>query len=569
VIQGWLNGKTRNQLAEELCMATGSVSKILKEWNQKVGQPEAKELREFSVWVNKSGMTISQCAKAFRIHQILKNLMVEDGTICNFEEDLDNFYSFVIGTFKGCKDLGLSPKNCIECIGDLIEFSNSNLSLPSSSNDMDTINNQSSEITSSAYIADKKPVYISKISEYINQKRRQNEQINQQTMVCQDESINYKCEVIMAKNRLDRILKDNNITITQIHWLDSLRKEFSLQRGIDVIKKVKEFAKVIRDLESFGYDPNLLLNQISDKNSLENEQKYLLDEINHYLIRRDNLRDENADLRTQNSKNRQILDVVGELKLMGFGLHELKQLKFTVVEIAEANNILADLAVSRFLKDVEKHYDDKLGLENKVNESKAKINNLDDEIANKQFILLLLPFIGPALSRLLQYGMSVEDIMGIHNLVQSCKENTFSFDCDHVIDGKSSTGKDDNNTNTIRPYCMTPLTDELKKYGGIKLAIKAQLEKLDNLSKEIDMLERQKQDLLAYFNDARYAVNTANSMVFYSKKILDNFVEYVKGKFNVTYFLYLPLRVHLIRHFPVFKRKDKKGIKHKKKGKGR
>jgi hypothetical protein len=43
VIQGWLNGKTRNQLAEELCMAAGSVSKILKEWNQNVGHPEAKE----------------------------------------------------------------------------------------------------------------------------------------------------------------------------------------------------------------------------------------------------------------------------------------------------------------------------------------------------------------------------------------------------------------------------------------------------------------------------------------------------------------------------------------------
>ena len=116
---------------------------------------------------------------------------------------------------------------------------------------------------------------------------------------------------------------------------------------------------------------------------------------------------------------------------------------------------------------------------------------------------------------------------------------------------------------------MTPLTDELKKYGGIKLAIKAQSEKLDKLSKEIDVLERQKQDLLAYFKGARNAINTANSMVFYSRKILDNFAECVKGKINVTYFLYLPLRVHLIRPSPVFKRKDKKGKKHKKKGKVR
>lgn len=51
----------------------------------------------------------------------------------------------------------------------------------------------------------------------------------------------------MAKNRLNGILEYRNITITQIHWLDSLKKELSLKRGVDVIKKVKEFAKVIND----------------------------------------------------------------------------------------------------------------------------------------------------------------------------------------------------------------------------------------------------------------------------------------------------------------------------------
>ena len=439
--------------------------------------------------VKKSGMTISQCAKAFRIHQLLKNFLNEDGTNSDSEEDLDNFHSFVVETFNGCKDLGLSPKHLIECIGDLIEFSNSNLTLPSSDNDMDIINKQGSEEIANPPITDK-PVYISRISEYIDQKRQQNEQMEQQTLVCQDEIIRCKCESIMARNRLDGILENSNITITHVRWLDSLKKELSLKLGIDVIDKVKEFAKAINDLESLGYDPKVLLNHISNKNSLEKEQKCLLDEINHYLIRRDNLRDENADLRTQNSMNGQILSVVGELKLMGFGLHELKQLKFTVVEIAEANNIPTDLALSRFLKDVERYYDDKLGLENKVNECRAKIHKLDDEIANKQFILQLHPLLGPALSGLLQNGMGVEDIVGIRNLVQSCKGNAFGFDCDHEIDGNSSKDGDDNHNNkTNRPYCLTPLTDELKKYGGIKLAIKAQSEKLDNLSKKIDVLE--------------------------------------------------------------------------------
>jgi hypothetical protein len=96
VIQGWLNGRTRNQLAEKLCISAGSVSKILEGWNENIGHPEAEELRGFSVMVKKSGMTIPQFVNAFRIHQLLKNFLNEDGTNRNVEEDLDNFHSFAV-----------------------------------------------------------------------------------------------------------------------------------------------------------------------------------------------------------------------------------------------------------------------------------------------------------------------------------------------------------------------------------------------------------------------------------------------------------------------------------------
>lgn len=200
------------------------------------------------------------------------------------------------------------------------------------------------------------------------------------------------------------------------------------------------------------------------------------------------MRDKTIDLETENSKNRQIQSVVSELKLMGLGLHELKQLTFTIVDIAVTNHISVDIAVSRFLKDVEENYDDRLGFENKVNERKAQLYYLDEEIANKQFILQAHPFVGRALSWL-QNGKGVEDIVDIHKIVQACKENTFSFDSDRVIDRESSKTRDNNNKSN-RPYGLTDLTDELKKYGGIKMAKKEQLEKLDKLSKEIDAIEK-------------------------------------------------------------------------------
>ena len=57
---------------------------------------------------------------------------------------------------------------------------------------------------------------------------------------------------------------------------------------------------------------------------------------------------------------------------MNFGLKELKQLRSIIVEISEANGIPFDEAGPRFLKDIEEHYDTKLGFEKKINEMKAE-----------------------------------------------------------------------------------------------------------------------------------------------------------------------------------------------------
>ena len=40
----------------------------------------------------------------------------------------------------------------------------------------------------------------------------------------------------------------------------------------------------------------------------------------------------------------------------------------TITEIAQANNVPHDKAVSKFFKDIENQYDKKLGFENKISE---------------------------------------------------------------------------------------------------------------------------------------------------------------------------------------------------------
>jgi len=57
--------------------------------------------------------------------------------------------------------------------------------------------------------------------------------------------------------------------------------------------------------------------------------------------------------------NRQTMNTYEELQHMGLGLKELKLLWLTILEIGEANKIPNDLAILRFLKDIEDNYDNK------------------------------------------------------------------------------------------------------------------------------------------------------------------------------------------------------------------
>jgi hypothetical protein len=119
---------------------------------------------------------------------------------------------------------------------------------------------------------------------------------------------------------------------------------------------------------------------------------------------------------------------------MNFGLKELKLLWNTIIEIAAANNIPREQAVSKFFKDIEQHYDDKLGFESRIDKLQVEVNKL-----NRQELKLLgeinaIPRLGLALLKL--FNMN-----------------------------------DDNNNNNINEE-IEVLIDKVRMSGGIKAAIK-------------------------------------------------------------------------------------------------
>jgi DNA-binding CsgD family transcriptional regulator len=87
VIEGYLNGKTRDQIAQDAGISQGMVSGIIKEWATRIGIPIAEEARDFDVTVRKSGLSIKQCAEGCRAIQLLKNLGINGNTDIHLRND--------------------------------------------------------------------------------------------------------------------------------------------------------------------------------------------------------------------------------------------------------------------------------------------------------------------------------------------------------------------------------------------------------------------------------------------------------------------------------------------------
>lgn len=117
VIQQWLEGKPRNDIAADNGLSDGAVTNIVNEWKHNLGFSLADDLRELAVTMKRVGVTASRCALGFRVAMIMLNMGVKE----------DDFESYILDIYNRCKDLGLPPENIASHLKDLLELSTTNI----------------------------------------------------------------------------------------------------------------------------------------------------------------------------------------------------------------------------------------------------------------------------------------------------------------------------------------------------------------------------------------------------------------------------------------------------------
>jgi hypothetical protein len=155
-----------------------------------------------------------------------------------------------------------------------------------------------------------------------------------------------------------------------------------------------------------------------------------------------------------------------QLESIGYGLKELTLLKNTVVEIsAGISKMKPDVALKKFLKDIEEQYDRKLGFEQKIREMDGLLLKSKQEHHRISLEYTRIKDVHDKLTELLAYGVTQKDIIHWAHILKINKIDT------------------------------SVLGTDLLEYGSVKASYNEIFTKLQSLKSEADAMKEKIEDL--------------------------------------------------------------------------
>ena len=237
VIQQWLEGKPRNDIAADNGLSDGAVTNIVNEWKHNLGFSLANDLRELAVTMRRVGVTAPQCAVGFRVAMIMLNMGVKE----------DDFESYILDIYNRCKNVGLPPENIASHLKDLLELSTTNA------------------------------IPFSQIPNYIKQKVEQKQKLEEEI-----KNLERKIEMLILEQSDreslgDQALQDERMTAAELKWHSDIKAELR-KYGIPV-DDISKFAKAVNGIRQYGYDVGKVISEFSESQSLETRRKMLQDSV--------------------------------------------------------------------------------------------------------------------------------------------------------------------------------------------------------------------------------------------------------------------------------------------------
>ena len=262
VIDAWLNGESRNDIAKKHNIGSGTVYNIVQEWSNEFGDAQqADRLRELAIILKKNGLTVSDCAKGLRMLRMLKKYGIQDD-----EENQEKVPYFLKEIYATCQEVGLKPQQVFDYISDIIKFS--------------------SEIP------------ISEIPKFMKKRIEEKEKLESEIR----ELSRKKDELTEGKEEIEQEIQElRNIieTMSKTYTTFTIAK-FQLKKyGIEM-DDIGQFVKCVVGISKENYNPVQIVTKIADYEILEKDANHYKSEV---YLKKDELEKLNQDIDVQKNNS--------------------------------------------------------------------------------------------------------------------------------------------------------------------------------------------------------------------------------------------------------------------------
>ena len=357
----------------------------------------------------------------------------------------EQFESFMTDIYNRCQRLEVSPDQIENYLKEIIKLS--------------------------------KIVFPSEIPNYLQTQKKEIENLQEINENLQQEISTSNIQKTILERKLNSLIDKSNISREAIAWYTNSKQE--LENAQISINDISLFSQCLSILKSQGYDVSKILKKFTEVKNIDDLQDFQQTTIDINRSNLEKLLIEANFLHEQINTHRLKLFQIKQLESMGFSLKEFKIIYNKINEIAREHNRDYGISVEKFLHDLD-NYDDYLTLKDKVEILKQEISRLNTQISEQRMNIYAQQYIGSALQNLLKMGLSETDVLEINSILPS-----YGFDYDNI------------NKNILNKQSL--ITD-LYKYRNIKLVIRENEIKKDELSSRITELENQKTNLQYYLN---------------------------------------------------------------------
>jgi len=377
VIKEWLKGNHRDRIAVQTGLSSGTVSNIIREWGDRLGNYEVEEMREFSVMCRKADITPSQCVQAFRAFELQRKMGFDD-------EDLP---FFTRRFYLSCKESGLNEARVAFLVADLMKLS--------------------------------EKVPIDRLQGYIEEIKKEKERLEKAVEIL-------RADVITMQNRQTDLRNECNGVLSELTLTRSLKKGLAKHRmDLNIISRL---VQTIQNISDLGFDVSQIISHVSTIEAMEKKQADLQADILKQEERAIQLQKTNNILLNSVDSHRQLLSVYQQLQYMGLGLRELDLLFKTITEISRENGFSPVMAVTKFIDDVINHYKHVGGYESRIQELKEESEQIQREVAMLRSTSSDFERAIDATGKLLSLGLDLTEIV---QLAKNPEKGTINNELDH------------------------------------------------------------------------------------------------------------------------------------------